>query len=98
MTKPILASAFSGLVFGLGLGISGMTQADKVIGFLDLTDELLEFLVPQYVEEGKTYLTIAIGCTGGRHRSVAVAEALARRLRRVKDIQLRVRHRDITES
>lgn len=66
--------------------------------FLQLTNELLQFLVPQYVEEGKTYLTIAIGCTGGRHRSVAISEALGRRLRRVKDIQLRVRHRDINES
>ena len=66
--------------------------------FLELTERLLKFLVPQYVAEGKTYLTIAIGCTGGRHRSVAIAEALGRRLRRMKDIQLRVRHRDVSEA
>ena len=44
--------------------------------FLEHTLNLLKFLVPQYVHEGKSYLTIGIGCTGGRHRSVAIAEAL----------------------
>lgn len=63
--------------------------------FLTKTSDLLRFLVPQYVTEGKSYLTIAIGCTGGRHRSVAVAEALCRRLRRMKSARLRVKHRDI---
>jgi UPF0042 nucleotide-binding protein len=66
--------------------------------FLTLTERLLKFLVPQYVDEGKTYLTIAVGCTGGRHRSVVLAEAIGRRLRRLEDIQLRVRHRDIAET
>jgi UPF0042 nucleotide-binding protein len=66
--------------------------------FLRLTTTLLRFLLPQYVAEGKTYLTIAIGCTGGRHRSVAIAEALARRLARTRRVQLRVRHRDIGET
>ena len=42
---------------------------------------LLKFLVPQYVAEGKSYLTVAIGCTGGRHRSVYIAEALKRAAR-----------------
>ena len=63
--------------------------------FLTKTSDLLRFLVPHYVSEGKSYLTIAIGCTGGRHRSVAVAEALHRRLRRMKSARLRVKHRDI---
>ena len=66
--------------------------------FLTLTTELLKFLLPGYVAEGKAYLTIAIGCTGGRHRSVAIAEALARRLKRTKDIRLRVRHRDVADA
>jgi UPF0042 nucleotide-binding protein len=65
--------------------------------FLKLTTELLRFLLPRYVAEGKAYLTIAVGCTGGRHRSVAIAEALAKRLQDVKDIQMRVRHRDAAE-
>ena len=63
--------------------------------FLRLTAALLQFLVPQYIAEGKSYLTVAIGCTGGRHRSIAIAEALARRLRNTRGTTLRVRHRDI---
>ncbi len=63
--------------------------------FLKLTVALLRFLLPRYIDEGKAYLTIAIGCTGGRHRSVAIAETLAKRLRAVRDIELRVRHRDV---
>ena len=66
--------------------------------FLRLTVKLLKFLLPQYIAEGKTYLTIAIGCTGGRHRSVALAEALADRLRGTTGIRLRVSHRDIAED
>ena len=63
--------------------------------FLSLTAALLRFLLPQYVAEGKTYLTIAIGCTGGQHRSVAIAEALGRQLKRSRGVELRMRHRDI---
>jgi RNase adapter protein RapZ len=63
--------------------------------FLALTTALLKFLVPQYITEGKAYLTIAIGCTGGRHRSVAISEALGRRLASVRGIRLRVLHRDV---
>jgi UPF0042 nucleotide-binding protein len=65
--------------------------------FLTLTSALIQFLVPQYIAEGKTYLTIAIGCTGGRHRSVAIAENIAGRLRRMRGLQVRVRHRDVEE-
>ena len=49
--------------------------------FLERLDDLLDLLLPAYVAEGKSYLTIAFGCTGGRHRSVAIAEELAGRLR-----------------
>ncbi|GMU59498.1 MAG: nucleotide-binding protein [Myxococcaceae bacterium] len=49
--------------------------------FLDRVYELLAFLVPRYQREGKAYLTVAIGCTGGKHRSVAIAQALTERLR-----------------
>jgi UPF0042 nucleotide-binding protein len=55
---------------------------------------LLTWLVPKYVAEGKSYLTVAIGCTGGRHRSVYVAEALRRELAGLKRVTLRTRHRD----
>jgi UPF0042 nucleotide-binding protein len=63
--------------------------------FLGHTLNLLRFLIPQYVAEGKTYLTIGIGCTGGRHRSVMIAEAIKKGLAGLKGVQTRVRHRDI---
>jgi UPF0042 nucleotide-binding protein len=63
--------------------------------FLEHTLNLLKFLVPHYVHEGKSYLTIGIGCTGGRHRSVAIAEALKKGLSGLKGVRTRVRHRDI---
>ena len=66
--------------------------------FLRLTTDLLKFLVPQYINEGKAYLTIAIGCTGGRHRSVALAQAIAAKLKPIRGIQVRVRHRDVELS
>ncbi len=69
-------------------------KSRPAIRFMKLTTDLLKFLIPQYIAEGKAYLTIAIGCTGGRHRSVALAEAFARRLKAVKGIDIRVRHRD----
>jgi UPF0042 nucleotide-binding protein len=62
--------------------------------FLDNLTSFLKFALPQYVKEGKSYLTVAVGCTGGRHRSVMVAEALRKSLHSVKGIHLRVQHRD----
>ena len=61
-------------------------------------NDLLKFLIPLYVSEGKSYLTIAIGCTGGRHRSVMIAEALRRTLSGVPESRIRVHHRDITHE
>jgi UPF0042 nucleotide-binding protein len=63
--------------------------------FLKHTLNLLRFLIPQYVAEGKSYLTIGIGCTGGRHRSVMIAEAIKKGLAGLDGVQVRVRHRDI---
>jgi UPF0042 nucleotide-binding protein len=59
---------------------------------------LLDFLLPQYVAEGKAHLVIAVGCTGGRHRSVAIAEHLAARYRDRDDLDVAVAHRDIDRS
>jgi RNase adapter protein RapZ len=67
---------------------------DLAQSFLEHLDSMLEMLLPAYVAEGKSYLTIALGCTGGRHRSVAIAEELGRRLRR-KGHDPRVQHRDL---
>ncbi len=66
--------------------------------FLGHTLNLLKFLVPQYVTEGKSYLTIGIGCTGGRHRSVAMAEALKKGLSGIPGVRVRVKHRDIANE
>ncbi len=64
--------------------------------FLQKTGDLLSFLIPRYAAEGKTYFTLGVGCTGGRHRSVAITEELARRLREQSDeIDLFIRHRDV---
>jgi UPF0042 nucleotide-binding protein len=62
--------------------------------FLEKLDDLLTSILPAFVREGKSYLTIAMGCTGGRHRSVALAEALAARLGGQQD-GVSVFHRDI---
>lgn len=59
---------------------------------------LLRWMVPLYVQEGKSYLTIAIGCTGGKHRSVYVAEAIKRELSDLKGVSTRVSHRDLVKS
>ena len=56
---------------------------------------LLDFLLPAYIAEGKSHLTIAIGCTGGRHRSVTIADRIARHLASREDVALRVVHRDV---
>jgi RNase adapter protein RapZ len=56
---------------------------------------LLDFLIPHYIAEGKAHLLIAIGCTGGRHRSVAIAEHLAARYRGREDVVVEVAHRDV---
>src|SRR3954451_4778512 len=67
------------------------TQAGEFYGRLL---PLLEFLVPAYVTEGKSHLTIAIGCTGGRHRSITVADRIRRDLEERDDVIVQVKHRD----
>ena len=64
--------------------------------FLEKTSGLLSFLIPRYAAEGKTYFTVGIGCTGGRHRSIAITEELAKRLMNEDtEIELFIRHRDV---
>jgi UPF0042 nucleotide-binding protein len=69
-------------------------ESDDARHFVDKVDELVAFLIPRYEAEGKSYVSIGIGCTGGHHRSVAIAEELARRLAG-RGIEAAVRHRDI---
>jgi UPF0042 nucleotide-binding protein len=66
--------------------------------FIDRLEKYLQYVLPYYVSEGKSYLTVAIGCTGGRHRSVMIAERLRKALADTPGAQVRIRHRDIHEA
>jgi len=81
----------SGLDEGVRSYVFSHAEADA---FVDKVVDLLESLLPDFVREGKSYLTVGIGCTGGHHRSVAVAEEIARRLRAAGH-PLSVFHRDV---
>ena len=70
-----------------------MKDDPRTAPFLERLYSLVEFSIPGYIAEGKAYLTIAIGCTGGRHRSVFVTEELARFLRE-KGYDPLIQHRD----
>ena len=63
--------------------------------FADKLTDMIRFLIPNYVKEGKTSLVIAIGCTGGRHRSVTLARVLHERLQETAEYGIRLEHRDI---
>jgi UPF0042 nucleotide-binding protein len=82
---------FSGLDESVRDFVLGQSLAEE---FLTRVQELLHLIVPAYVSEGRSYLTIAIGCTGGRHRSVAMAEEIGRRLT-ADGHHPRITHRDI---
>jgi RNase adapter protein RapZ len=71
-----------------------MKQHKVTQDFINRLTEFLRFSLPHYVTEGKSYLTVAIGCTGGQHRSVMIAEALKRTLEHTPGVRLRVKHRD----
>jgi UPF0042 nucleotide-binding protein len=71
--------------------IRGFPQTTE---FLDRITQLLQFLLPHYIEEGKSYLTVAFGCTGGQHRSVMIAEEMRKRLAK-EGYRVKVVHRDI---
>jgi UPF0042 nucleotide-binding protein len=70
-------------------------KSPDALTFLDKSADLLSFALPRYEREGKSYLTVAIGCTGGRHRSVVVATELAERLRQSTGLPILVFHRDV---
>lgn len=74
--------------------VLGFVQAR---GFVERIQQFLRFTLPLYVQEGKAYLTIAVGCTGGRHRSVVLTEELARLLREAGH-EVTVRHRDVDRA
>jgi UPF0042 nucleotide-binding protein len=65
--------------------------------FLRRIENLLAYLIPHYIGEGKSYLTVALGCTGGRHRSVMLAEVIRRNLKK-RGYATKVVHRDLEKS
>lgn len=75
--------------------------ADFVMGFeeahtfLDKLEDMISFLIPNYIAEGKNQLVVAIGCTGGKHRSITLATALYERMSRYKDYGFKLEHRDL---
>lgn len=71
--------------------VQGFAQTEE---FLKKTTDLLEFLLPHYIQEGKSYLTVAFGCTGGQHRSVFIAEEMKRRLE-AGGYRVKAAHRDM---
>ncbi len=73
--------------------IKYLRSVPETLEFVQRVKDFLQYLIPFYVREGKSYLTIAIGCTGGRHRSVFVVEELARLLK-LRTASIRIRHRD----
>lgn len=81
---------------GRDLAVIRFLEKDaSTVAFIERLEEYLRFVIPCYIAEGKSYLTVAIGCTGGRHRSVAIAERLKRSLSPLQGARFRVRHRDI---
>jgi RNase adapter protein RapZ len=93
MPNPYFVEALSALS-GLDETVAGFVLASpEAQEFMDRTADYLAYTLPRYQREGKAYLTIAVGCTGGRHRSVAVVRELAKRLQ--DRWHLIVRHRDL---
>ena len=83
------------LAIGLDAPVADYVLSDpSTRRFLEIAREFLDFALPRYQREGKTYLTVAVGCTGGRHRSVVLVERLRGMLDGHK-AEVVVRHRDI---
>ena len=70
-------------------------KSDDTTEFLARVGSLLDFTLPYYIKEGRSYLTIGIGCTGGRHRSPAIVECLAKSLDSKYKLAVNIVHRDI---
>ncbi|MEZ5081391.1 MAG: RNase adapter RapZ [Thermoleophilia bacterium] len=73
-------------------------DAPETAGFIPRLESLLDYLLPKYAEEGKSHLVVGFGCTGGRHRSVYMAERMATRYRGRPEFQVSVTHRDISRA
>lgn len=78
--------------------VSFLKRAPDTVEFQARLTDFLTFVIPKYVAEGKAYLTIGIGCTGGRHRSVMIARELAQELDQIEGVTVRLRHRDLNQK
>jgi UPF0042 nucleotide-binding protein len=78
--------------------VAFMERDESAREFMDRLEAYLKYVIPHYIAEGKAYLTVAIGCTGGRHRSVMIAERLKKALAGMPGVTVRVRHRDIPRA
>src|SRR5437588_780679 len=76
--------------------VAFINRDGELDAFYDQLDPFLDYLLPQYLAEGKAHLVVAIGCTGGRHRSVAIALHLAERYRNGTGYLVDALHRDVT--
>ena len=89
---------------GYGETVPNATVRDYVMGFetaqvfAEKLEDMIRFLIPNYISEGKHQLIISIGCTGGKHRSVTLANELYRRLSNAKDYGIRIEHRDLEKD
>lgn len=70
-------------------------QGGQAEAFLTKLYDMMDFLIPNYIKEGRSQLIIAVGCTGGKHRSVSISEALYKHIGRRTDVRFRLEHRDI---
>jgi UPF0042 nucleotide-binding protein len=75
--------------------VAFINQSGDLDRFYERLLPLMDYLRPAYLAEGKAHLVVAIGCTGGRHRSVAIARALAERYRDRREYAVEIVHRDI---
>lgn len=75
-------------------------QFDEAGIFLDKLEDLVKFLIPHYISEGKNQLVLSIGCTGGKHRSVTLANEIYKRLnaQEEREYGLKIEHRDIDKD
>lgn len=71
---------------------------DEAEKFLEKLEDMLSFLIPNYIVEGKNQLVVAIGCTGGKHRSVTLSEALYKRMAKYEEYGFKLEHRDIEKD
>jgi RNase adapter protein RapZ len=94
MSNPYFVPRMEGLSGKDRIVVKYLRSFPETNEFVKRIYNLLQYLLPKYVKEGKRYLTVAVGCTGGRHRSVFVVEELARRLKSKKRA-IHIRHRDI---